>query len=76
MPTIYSCTGEVLPTSRITKTAVATSQYSGKAHRSEIERNKILESADAVLLDMVSTVSLSLSHWYPGSGVVLVCNDS
>ena len=22
---------------------------------------------------MVSTVSLSLSHWYPGSGVVLDC---
>ena len=22
------------------------------------------------------TVSLSLSHWYPGSGVVLYCNDS
>ena len=27
-------------------------------------------------LDMVSTVSLSLSHWYPGSGVVLDCIDS
>ena len=25
---------------------------------------------------MVSTVSLSLSHWYPGSGVVLDCIDS
>ena len=24
----------------------------------------------------VSTVSLSLSHWYPGSGVVLDCIDS
>ena len=23
-----------------------------------------------------STVSLSLSHWYPGSGVVLDCIDS
>ena len=23
---------------------------------------------------VVSTVSLSLSHWYPGSGVVLDCN--
>ena len=22
------------------------------------------------------TVSLSLSHWYPGSGVVLSCTDS
>ena len=22
------------------------------------------------------TVSLSLSHWYPGSGVVFDCNDS
>ena len=25
---------------------------------------------------VMSTVSLSLSHWYPGSGVVLDCIDS
>ena len=25
---------------------------------------------------VVSTMSLSLSHWYSGSGVVLDCNDS
>ena len=25
---------------------------------------------------VVSAVSLSLSHWYPGSGVVLDCIDS
>ena len=25
---------------------------------------------------VVSTVSMSLSHWYPGSGVVLDCIDS
>ena len=25
---------------------------------------------------VVSTISLSLSHWYPGSGVVLDCIDS
>ena len=25
---------------------------------------------------VVSTVSLSLTHWYPGSGVVLDCIDS
>ena len=25
---------------------------------------------------VVSSVSLSLSHWYPGSGVVLDCIDS
>ena len=25
---------------------------------------------------VVSTVNLSLSHWYPGSGVVLNCIDS
>ena len=25
---------------------------------------------------VVSAVSLSLSHWYPGSGVVLDCMDS
>ena len=28
------------------------------------------------LLFVVSTVSLKLSHWYPGSGVVLDCIDS
>ena len=28
------------------------------------------------LLFVVSAVSLSLSHWYPGSGVVLDCIDS
>ena len=28
------------------------------------------------LLFVVSTVSLSLFHWYPGSGVVLECVDS
>ena len=28
------------------------------------------------LLFVVSSVSLSLSHWYPGSGVVLDCIDS
>ena len=27
-------------------------------------------------LFVVSAVSLSLSHWYPGSGVVLDCIDS
>ena len=33
-----------------------------------------LERAD--LLALVCGVSLSLSHWYPGSGVVLDCIDS
>ena len=28
------------------------------------------------VLPVVSTVSLLLSHWYPGSGVVLDCIDS
>ena len=28
------------------------------------------------LLFVVYTVNLSLSHWYPGSGVVLDCIDS
>ena len=28
------------------------------------------------LSSVVSTVSLSLSHWHPGSGVVLDCIDS
>ena len=30
----------------------------------------------SLLSFVVSTVSLSLSHWYPGSGVVLDCIDS
>ena len=30
----------------------------------------------SLLLFVVSTVSLSLSHWYLGSGVVLNCIDS
>ena len=34
------------------------------------------ERADLLALVVVSTVSLSLSHWYPGSGVVLDCIDS
>ena len=31
------------------------------------------ERADLLALIVVSTVSLSLSHWYPGSGVVHDC---
>ena len=34
------------------------------------------ERADLLALFVVSVVSLSLSHWYPGSGVVLDCIDS
>ena len=34
------------------------------------------ERADLLALFGVSSVSLSLSHWYPGSGVVLDCIDS
>ena len=34
------------------------------------------ERADLLALFVVSAVSLSLSHWYPGSGVVLDCIDS
>ena len=35
------------------------------------------EMADLLaLVFVVSTVSLSLSHWYPGSDVVLDCIDS
>ena len=29
-----------------------------------------------ILENRISNVCLSLSHWYPGSGVVLDCNDS
>ena len=32
--------------------------------------------ADLLAPFVVSSVSLSLSHWYPGSGVVLDCIDS
>ena len=34
------------------------------------------ERADSWLSFVVSTMSLSLSYWYPGSGVVLDCIDS
>ena len=35
------------------------------------------ERADLLaLVCVVSALSLSLSHWYPGSGVVLDCIDS
>ena len=34
------------------------------------------ERADLLALVVVSAVSLSLSHWYPGSGVALDCIDS
>ena len=35
------------------------------------------ERADLLALVLLClTVSLSLSHWYPGSGVVLDCIDS
>ena len=34
------------------------------------------ERADLLALVVVSAASLSLSHWYPGSGVVLDCIDS
>ena len=34
------------------------------------------ERADLLALVWCLTVSLSLSHWYPGSGVVLDCIDS
>ena len=34
------------------------------------------ERADLLALVCGVSVSLSLSHWYPGSGVVLDCIDS
>ena len=34
------------------------------------------ERADLLALVCVVYLSLSLSHWYPGSGVVLDCIDS
>ena len=34
------------------------------------------ERADLLARLWCSTVRLSLSHWYPGSDVVLDCNDS
>ena len=35
-----------------------------------------LERADLLALVCGLAVNLSLSHWYPGSGVVLNCIDS
>ena len=37
---------------------------------------KINKGLTSWLSFVVSSVSLSLSHWYPGSGVVLDCIDS
>ena len=36
----------------------------------------VLKGLTSWLSFVVSTVSLSLSHWYLGSGVVLECIDS
>ena len=45
-----------------------------------LEKTDLLEPAGKGLTSwlsfVVSSVSLSLSHWYPGSGVVLDCMDS
>ena len=38
--------------------------------------NNIYYRHSKIYLVVVSSVSLSLSHWYPGSGVVLDCIDS
>ena len=37
---------------------------------------KLKKGLTSWLSFVVSSVSLSLSHWYPGSGVVLDCIDS
>ena len=37
---------------------------------------KITKGLTSWLSFVVPSVSLSLSHWYPGSGVVLDCIDS
>ena len=39
-------------------------------------RSPIGKGLTSWLSFVVSSVSLSLSHWYPGSGVVLDCIDS
>ena len=41
-------------------------------HAAKVPTNRLTSWLSFV----VSTVSLSLSHWYPGSGVVLDCIDS
>ena len=41
-----------------------------------IHLRNLLEGLTSWLSFVVSSVSLSLSHWYPGSGVVLDCIDS
>ena len=35
-----------------------------------------MQEKQGLWLSFVVSVSLSLSHWYPGSGVVLDCIDS
>ena len=50
-------------------------QMVGQIFPTELQLNKT-NSSDTEAPFLVSTVSLSLSHWYPGSGVVLDCIDS
>ena len=56
-------------------------QHHAREHQADYGRatETILKSTymdDSWLSFVVSSVSLSLSHWYPGSGVVLDCIDS
>ena len=44
-----------------------------KQKMTEIPQTQIIILTNKIV---VSAVSLSLSHWYPGSGVVLDCIDS
>ena len=41
-----------------------------------LKKNGLGKGLTSWLSFVVSSVSLSLSHWYPGSGVVLDCIDS
>ena len=45
-------------------------------HSSNENVTKVRNKGFSWLSFVVSSVSLSLSHWYPGSGVVLDCIDS
>ena len=55
--------------------------YTGNAFASDnkiciVNILKFLKGLTSWLSFVVSSVSLSLSYWYPGSGVVLDCIDS
>ena len=47
-----------------------------KTYAQKMQDAQVTKSLQSWLSFVVSTMSLSHSHWYPGSGVILDCIDS